>query len=617
MKDSGERKTLILSVVVLVVAFVAFVAWQLIRDQSFFGADAGEGAEAGAAGDHLKVALGTQEGQVLAVGGRGDWRYLSDRTPLVRGTPFIVCALGLEGVEGVDCKSDEDRDGYILEADCDDKRADVHPGAEDVPLNGLDEDCDGRDAGEPNIVLILLPGFGAASVGGLGRAGVLPEVTPAFDKLAEEGLGFRSIQAGAPSTRGVISAVLTGLPGTFRGAVEAERSRLSLRPVTRILSDHGYKTALRQDGGALDEALKAWFDEAEALDGGVVYDEALAWADAEQSPFMLTLVPRGASPPWTSAGGPIASPSGEKDRYLNAMAAADAELGRFMSAARSRPWSKKTWFIIAGTHGHLPEVGGDSHRQPFVWVPLAILGPELPVEPGDREALAGLAGSHLDLAPTLLDLVGIRAPHHFIGRTLLAKGPDGRDLAMVASGKGEWFSLRRGDVKTSKAAGVVRRFDLSSDTTETNDVYDSQRAGAEHDAGLIEAWFKVVDHLSGADLLWEAGVFEATRVFAAKAEPPPRVDLAGMDIDPAAPSSVGAQDLDVGSRRGVAEVGPTYAEDPRFYSGDAEPSSAQIVPQTRPVPDAGFDPERPGPPEGGGLDPADPGGEPLDAGAER
>ena len=53
------------------------------------------------------------------------------------------CELGAASAE---LQGDLDRDGVVAPADCNDRNADIRPGAVDAPDNGVDEDCNGVDA---------------------------------------------------------------------------------------------------------------------------------------------------------------------------------------------------------------------------------------------------------------------------------------------------------------------------------------------------------------------------------------------------------------------------------------------------------------------------------------
>ena len=84
-------------------------------------------------------------------GGAGDDNIISRDTRAEQ----VTCGIGHDTAISDDgdtrdsceeVQGDADLDGVRYPADCDDTNPGIHPGAVDVPDNGVDEDCSGLDA---------------------------------------------------------------------------------------------------------------------------------------------------------------------------------------------------------------------------------------------------------------------------------------------------------------------------------------------------------------------------------------------------------------------------------------------------------------------------------------
>jgi hypothetical protein len=114
---------------------------------------------------------------------------------------------------------DFDRDGYarfLGGGDCDDADPGIHPGAIDLPGDGIDSDCDGHDAAVaaltpaifapvpdrvPRDLNILFLTIDTLRADHLGCYGYARPTSPRLDALAAQGTLFENGWAHAPSTR--------------------------------------------------------------------------------------------------------------------------------------------------------------------------------------------------------------------------------------------------------------------------------------------------------------------------------------------------------------------------------------------------------------------------------
>jgi arylsulfatase A-like enzyme/Tfp pilus assembly protein PilF len=278
----------------------------------------------------------------------------------------------------------------------------------------------------------------------MGFLGAKAAHTPNLDRLAAESIVFEHAYAQAPGSVVSHATVLSGAyPQSTRMSEIGGTLPSSLPYLPDLLKSQGYRTAAFVGSIDLDpqnglaqgfdrgfQTYDAGFRPAIAGDahppvterrGEEVVAHALAWLDHNaQGQFFL----------WIN----ISNPNATSASYNSAIAAADAAVGKLISALQQRKIYANTAMVVVAAHGeglgaHGEEANGVFLYDETIHVPLLIKLPE--TQPSAKPATVRVAAKVrlVDIAPTVLEIAAIPVPSQLPGQSLLriAKSGSGGD----------------------------------------------------------------------------------------------------------------------------------------------------------------------------------------------
>jgi arylsulfatase A-like enzyme len=370
--------------------------------------------------------------------------------------------------------TDHDGDGFSARfggGDCDDTRADVYPGAEDIPGNGVDENCEGGDAKpsaataaagstatdaapiapvapradgwKGNLLIITIDALRADRLGvaGYGRPGGR-SLTPTLDALARRGTYFRRAWSQAPNTPRSFPVILTGRypsdiawdkPGvnypnllptnhTFFETLAAA----GFKPIG--IFSHFYFTADR----GISRGFAEWSDDGAGTIAESNKDvasprivprviERLRQAAAKKEHFALwthLFEPHSSYMPHKEFPATLSGVPGLMEKYDYEIAFCDMWVGKLIDAVKQLGLADSTAIVIIADHGeawgehkayfHGTDVFDEQLRVPMIFV-----------VPGHAPQVIEEPVALVDVAPTLVDLAGAPIPAAMRGRSLL------------------------------------------------------------------------------------------------------------------------------------------------------------------------------------------------------
>ncbi|MGZ3691534.1 MAG: LTA synthase family protein, partial [Pseudobdellovibrio sp.] len=280
-----------------------------------------------------------------------------------------------------------------------------------------------------------------------------PEATPFINKLRAEGVDFKnSYSNGRRSIEGV-AAILSGIPALMEEPfINSEFSANQIIGLGQILSSHGYETAffhaastgsMHFDSFSKSVGIEKYFGK-EAYpnkgdDDGTwgIYDEPfMQWACEKMTgfkkPFFTTLFTLSSHQPYTLPAKYLNRFKDDRAPILKSVEYTDYSIEQFMKCAEKQDWFKNTLFIITADHTG-PELQANSSFISRFQVPIIFYGPHI-------DWLKNLnteqAAQHIDLLPTILDILGIEQKNvNYLSRSLLRPGD--KLVALYSDGKYE------------------------------------------------------------------------------------------------------------------------------------------------------------------------------------
>lgn len=313
-----------------------------------------------------------------------------------------------------------------------------------------------------NIMVIILESFSSEYLGLRN-----PEVTPYLNKLRTQGSDFaKAYSNGRRSIEG-IAAVLSGIPALMEEPfINSEFSANQIIGLGTVLAAQNYHTSffhatangsMHFDRFTKSVGIENYFGLNEYPDKNDndgswgIYDEPfLQWTCGKltefKPPFFSTVFTLSSHQPYKFPEKYHERFRDDRHPILKTIRYTDHALEQFMTCAAKKPWYENTVFIITADHTGPPLDENASFESRYK-IPIILFSP---LKKNLIEVNTQQFAQHIDLMPTILDVLGVENKNHnYLARSLLRSGP--KVIALYADGNYQLVGDIKNEEKQLKA----------------------------------------------------------------------------------------------------------------------------------------------------------------------
>lgn len=343
----------------------------------------------------------------------------------------------------------------------------------------------GNQEQRPNIILIAIESFSADF---LTEFGSKDHITPNYDQLSKESVFFTNLYATGTRTVRGMEALTLSVPPTPGNSIVRRPDNENLFSVSSIVQaknyhpyfiyggdgyfdnmntffgGQGFDIVDRDRGNPLPDNIKTQrfaitdkevsFENAWGICDEDLYRQSIKYADKsskENKPFFQFVMTTSNHKPYTFPAGKIDLPQGDRN---SAVKYTDYALGKFIEAAKTKPWFKNTVFVIVADHCASSagkwEINIHNHHIPAIIY-------NLPHQPERIDRLT----SQIDLMPTLFGYLGWNYTTSLYGKDI-NQTKKGDERAFL--GNYRTLGMLKGNVFTQiNDRKMTKQFSVSSD----------------------------------------------------------------------------------------------------------------------------------------------------------